>query len=307
MLEKYLEINPEVKHALENNIPVVALESTIISHGMPYPQNAETALKVESIVRENGGIPATIGIIKGKLKVGLSPDEIELLGKEGEKVAKVSRRDIPYIVANKVNGATTVASTMIIANMAGVKIFATGGIGGVHRGAETTMDVSADLEELANTNVAVICAGAKSILDLGLTLEYLETHGVPVLGYQTKELPAFYTRKSGFNLDYEIDTPEELAALLHTKWDLGLKGGAVIANPIPEEYSMDSELINKVIKDAVAEAEKLGVKGKDTTPFLLDKIQKLTEGSSLKANIELVFNNTKLATKIAKELANLEK
>ena len=297
MLEKYLEINPEVKHALENNIPVVALESTIISHGMPYPQNAETALKVESIVRENGGIPATIGIIEGKLKVGLSPEEIELLGKEGEKVAKVSRRD----------GATTVASTMIIANMAGVKIFATGGIGGVHRGAETTMDVSADLEELANTNVAVICAGAKSILDLGLTLEYLETHGVPVLGYQTKELPAFYTRKSGFNLDYEIDTPEELAALLHTKWDLGLKGGAVIANPIPEEYSMDSELINKVIKDAVAEAEQLGVKGKDTTPFLLDKIQKLTEGSSLKANIELVFNNTKLATKIAKELANLEK
>ena len=307
MLKKYLEINPEVKNALENNIPVVALESTIISHGMPYPQNAETALKVERIVRENGGIPATIGIINGKLKVGLSPNEIELLGKEGEKVAKVSRRDIPYIVANKLNGATTVASTMIIANMAGVKIFATGGIGGVHRGAETTMDVSADLEELANTNVAVICAGAKSILDLGLTLEYLETHGVPVLGYQTKELPAFYTRKSGFNLDYKIDSPEEIAELLHTKWELGLNGGAVIANPIPEEYSMDSELINKVIKDAVAEAEQLGVKGKDTTPFLLDKIQKLTEGSSLKANIELVFNNTKLATKIAKELANLEK
>lgn len=307
MLKKYLEINPEVKNALENNIPVVALESTIISHGMPYPQNAETALKVERIVRENGGIPATIGIINGKLKVGLSPNEIELLGKEGEKVAKVSRRDIPYIVANKLNGATTVASTMIIANMAGVKIFATGGIGGVHRGAETTMDVSADLEELANTNVAVICAGAKSILDLGLTLEYLETHGVPVLGYKTKELPAFYTRKSGFNLDYKIDSPEEIAELLHTKWELGLNGGAVIANPIPEEYSMDSELINKVIKDAVAEAEQLGVKGKDTTPFLLDKIQKLTEGSSLKANIELVFNNTKLATQIAKELANLEK
>ena len=276
MLKKYLEINPEVKNALENNVPVVALESTIISHGMPYPQNAETALKVESIVRENGGIPATIGIINGKLKVGLSPNEIELLGKEGEKVAKVSRRDIPYIVANKLNGATTVASTMIIANMAGVKIFATGGIGGVHRGAETTMDVSADLEELANTNVAVICAGAKSILDLGLTLEYLETHGVPVLGYKTKELPAFYTRKSGFNLDYKID-------------------------------SMDSEVINKVIENAILEADKLGIKGKDTTPFLLDKIQKLTEGSSLKANIELVFNNTKLATQIAKELANLEK
>ena len=307
MLEKYLEINPEVKHALENNIPVVALESTIISHGMPYPQNAETALKVENIVRENGGIPATIGIIEGKLKVGLSPEEIELLGKEGEKVAKVSRRDIPYIVANKLNGATTVASTMIIANMAGVKIFATGGIGGVHRGAETTMDVSADLEELANTNVAVICAGAKSILDLGLTLEYLETHGVPVLGYQTKELPAFYTRKSGFNLDYKIDSPEELAELLHTKWELGLNGGAVIANPIPEEYSMDSEVINKVIENAILEADKLGIKGKDTTPFLLDKIQKLTEGSSLKANIELVFNNTKLATQIATELSKLSK
>ena len=303
MLKKYLEINPEVKNALENNVPVVALESTIISHGMPYPQNAETALKGESIVRENGGIPAT----NGKLKVGLSPNEIELLGKEGEKVAKVSRRDIPYIVANKLNGATTVASTMIIANMAGVKIFATGGIGGVHRGAETTMDVSADLEELANTNVAVICAGAKSILDLGLTLEYLETHGVPVLGYQTKELPAFYTRKSGFNLDYKIDSPEEIAELLHTKWELGLNGGAVIANPIPEEYSMDSEVINKVIENAILEADKLGIKGKDTTPFLLDKIQKLTEGSSLKANIELVFNNTKLATQIAKELANLEK
>mgnify|MGYP000952348992 FL=1 len=307
MLKKYLEINPEVKNALENNVPVVALESTIISHGMPYPQNAETALKVENIVRENGGIPATIGIINGKLKVGLSPNEIELLGKEGEKVAKVSRRDIPYIVANKLNGATTVASTMIIANMAGVKIFATGGIGGVHRGAETTMDVSADLEELANTNVAVICAGAKSILDLGLTLEYLETHGVPVLGYKTKELPAFYTRKSGFNLDYKIDSPEEIAELLHTKWELGLNGGAVIANPIPEEYSMDSEVINKVIENAILEADKLGIKGKDTTPFLLDKIQKLTDGSSLKANIELVFNNTKLATQIAKELANLEK
>lgn len=307
MLEKYLEISEEVKNALKNNKPVIALESTIISHGMPYPQNAETALKVESIVRENGGIPATIAIIGGKLKVGLSPQEIELLGKEGEKVIKVSRRDIPYIIANKLNGATTVASTMIIANMAGIKIFATGGIGGVHRGAEHTMDISADLQELANTNVAVICAGAKSILDLGLTLEYLETNGVPVLGYKTKELPAFYTRNSGFNLDYAIDTPKEFAEILHAKWELGLKGGAVIANPIPEEYSMDSEVINKVIKDAISEADKLGIKGKDTTPFLLDKIQKLTEGSSLKANIELVFNNTKLATQIATELSKLSK
>ena len=306
MLEKYLEISEEVKNALKNNKPVIALESTIISHGMPYPQNAETALKVESIVRENGGIPATIAIIGGKLKVGLSPQEIELLGKEGEKVIKVSRRDIPYIIANKLNGATTVASTMIIANMAGIKIFATGGIGGVHRGAEHTMDISADLQELANTNVAVICAGAKSILDLGLTLEYLETNGVPVLGYKTKELPAFYTRNSGFNLDYAIDTPKEFAEILHAKWELGLKGGAVIANPIPEEYSMDNKIISKVIEEAVEEAEKLGIKGKASTPFLLDKIQKLTSGSSLKANIELVFNNTKLATEIAKELGNLK-
>ena len=306
MLEKYLEISEEVKNALKNNKPVIALESTIISHGMPYPQNAETALKVESIVRENGGIPATIAIIGGKLKVGLSPQEIELLGKEGEKVIKVSRRDIPYIIANKLNGATTVASTMIIANMAGIKIFATGGIGGVHRGAEHTMDISADLQELANTNVAVICAGAKSILDLGLTLEYLETNGVPVLGYKTKELPAFYTRNSGFNLDYAIDTPKEFAEILHAKWELGLKGGAVIANPIPEEYSMDNKIISKVIEEAVKEAEKLGIKGKASTPFLLDKIQKLTSGSSLKANIELVFNNTKLATEIAKELCNLK-
>ena len=306
MLEKYLEISEEVKNALKNNKPVIALESTIISHGMPYPQNAETALKVESIVRENGGIPATIAIIGGKLKVGLSPQEIELLGKEGEKVIKVSRRDIPYIIANRLNGATTVASTMIIANMAGIKIFATGGIGGVHRGAEHTMDISADLQELANTNVAVICAGAKSILDLGLTLEYLETNGVPVLGYKTKELPAFYTRNSGFNLDYAIDTPKEFAEILHAKWELGLKGGAVIANPIPEEYSMDNKIISKVIEEAVEEAEKLVIKGKASTPFLLDKIQKLTSGSSLKANIELVFNNTKLATEIAKELCNLK-
>ena len=306
MWKKYMEISPEVKEAIEKGIPVVALESTIISHGMPYPQNAETALKVENIVRENGGVPATIAIIKGKLKVGLTPEEVELLGKEGEKVAKVSRRDIPYIVANKLNGATTVASTMIIANMAGIKIFATGGIGGVHRGAETTMDISADLKELANTEMAVVCAGAKSILDLGLTLEYLETEGVPVLGYKTKELPAFYTRSSGFNLDYEINSPREFAEILHAKWSLGLKGGAVIANPIPEKYSMDSNLINEVIENALKEAEELGIKGKAATPFLLDKIQKLTGGASLKANIELVFNNTKLATQIAKELANIK-
>lgn len=307
MLKNYLEISEEVKHALENNIPVVALESTIISHGMPYPQNVETALKVESIVRENGCVPATTAIINGKLKAGLSKDEIELLGKEGLKVSKVSRRDIPYIVANKLNGASTVATTMIIASLAGIKIFATGGIGGVHRGAETTMDISADLQELANTNVAVVCAGAKSILDLGLTLEYLETNGVPVLGNQTKELPAFYTRKSGFELDYAINSPAEFANVLKSKWDLGLNGGVVIANPIPEEYSMDYNVISKAINEAVEEAEKLGIHGKQTTPFLLDKIQKITAGKSLEANIQLVFNNVRLATQIATELSKLNK
>ena len=307
MLKNYLEVSEEVKHALENNIPVVALESTIISHGMPYPQNVETALKVESIVRENGCIPATTAIINGKLKAGLTKDEIELLGKEGLKVSKVSRRDIPYIVANKLNGASTVATTMIIASLAGIKIFATGGIGGVHRGAETTMDISADLQELANTNVAVVCAGAKSILDLGLTLEYLETTGVPVLGNQTKELPAFYTRKSGFELDYAINSPAEFANVLKSKWDLGLNGGVVIANPIPEEYSMDYDVISKAINEAVEEAEKLGIHGKQTTPFLLDKIQKITAGKSLEANIQLVFNNVRLATQIATELSKLNK
>ncbi len=307
MLKNYLEVSEEVKHALENNIPVVALESTIISHGMPYPQNVETALKVESIVRENGCIPATTAIINGKLKAGLTKDEIELLGKEGLKVSKVSRRDIPYIVANKLNGASTVATTMIIASLAGIKIFATGGIGGVHRGAETTMDISADLQELANTNVAVVCAGAKSILDLGLTLEYLETNGVPVLGNQTKELPAFYTRKSGFELDYAINSPAEFANVLKSKWDLGLNGGVVIANPIPEEYSMDYDVISKAINEAVDEAEKLGIHGKQTTPFLLDKIQKITAGKSLEANIQLVFNNVRLATQIATELSKLNK
>ncbi len=299
---KYLEVSQEVKEALENNKPVVALESTIISHGMPYPQNFETALKVEKIIRDNGAVPATIAIINGKLKVGLSESEIEFLGKEGSKIIKVSRRDLAYIVANKLNGATTVATTMIIAELAGVRVFATGGIGGAHRGAETTMDISADLEELSNTNVAVVCAGAKSILDLGLTLEYLETHGVPVLGYQTKQLPAFYTRESGFELDYRIDTPEEIAKIITTKWELGLEGGVVIANPIPEEYSMDYNLITESIKNAVKEAEKNGIKGKETTPFLLGKIKEITKGASLEANIQLVYNNAKLASKIASSM-----
>ncbi|CAM3250822.1 pseudouridine-5'-phosphate glycosidase [Streptobacillus felis] len=304
-MKQYLEINPIVKEALENNKPVVALESTIISHGMPYPQNVEVALEVEKIARENGVIPATIGIINGKLKVGLTEDEINFLGKEGLNVPKVSRRDLAYVVSNGLNGATTVATTMIIAALAGVKIFATGGIGGVHRNAEVTMDISADLEELAQTNVAVICAGAKSILDLPLTLEYLETKGVPVLGYKTKELPAFYTIKSGYNLDYAIETPEEFAKLLKTKWDLCLNGGVVIANPIPEEYAMDFDTITNAINEALEEAEKSGIKGKDSTPFLLDKVKKITAGKSLNANIQLVYNNVRLAANIAKELVKL--
>lgn len=303
-MKEYLVISKEVEEALKNNKPVVALESTIISHGMPYPQNLETALKVEQIIRENGAIPATIGILNGKMKIGLNKEEIEVLAKEGLNVPKVSRRDLPVIIANKLNGATTVATTMIIANMGNVKFFATGGIGGVHRGAETTMDISADLEELANTNVAVICAGAKSILDLKLTLEYLETKGVPVLGYKTKELPAFYTIKSGHKLDYQVNSPKEFAEILKAKWECNLNGGAVIANPIPEEFAMDFDVITNAINEAVAEAEKLGIKGKDTTPFLLDKIQKITKGKSLESNIELVFNNAKLASEIAKEYYN---
>lgn len=304
-MKEYLVISSEVQQALKQNRPVVALESTIISHGMPYPKNVETALKVEEIVRENGAVPATIAIIGGKLTVGISHDEIDYLGKKGLDVTKASRRDIPVLVSRGEDGATTVAATMIIANMAGVKLFATGGIGGVHRGAETTMDISADLEELSNTNVTVICAGAKSILDLGLTLEYLETKGVPVIGYQTEELPAFYTRESGFKVNYRMDSPVEIAKALKAKTELGLKGAMLVANPIPEEYSMDKDVINKAIEDAVVEANNLGVKGKDITPFLLDKIQKITAGKSLEANIQLVYNNVKLGAQIAKELCNL--
>lgn len=302
---KYLDLSKEVKEALENNKPVVALESTIISHGMPYPQNVETALKVEEIIRSKGAIPATIGIIGGRLKAGLTNEEIDYMGKT-KGIAKVSRRDIPFIVSNKKDGATTVASTMIIAAMAGIKVFATGGIGGVHRGAETTMDISADLEELAMTNVAVVCAGAKSILDIGLTLEYLETKGVPVLGYKTDELPAFYTIKSGFKVDFNMDSPKSIADLIHTKWSLSLDGGVLITNPIPEEFSMDEALIEKVISDAVVEASKLGVKGKETTPFLLSKIKEITKGDSLDSNIQLVYNNARLAAEVAVELTKLD-
>ncbi|MCL1138536.1 pseudouridine-5'-phosphate glycosidase [Shewanella pneumatophori] len=303
MLEQYLDINPEVAAALAAGKPVVALESTIISHGMPYPQNVETALKVEQIIRDNGAVPATIAILKGRLKVGMTHEEIEYLGKAGLDVIKTSRRDIPFIVAKEVDGATTVASTMILAQMAGIKVFATGGIGGVHRGAQQTFDISADLQELANTDVTVVCAGAKSILDIGLTLEYLETQGVPVIGYQTSTLPAFYTRESEFGVDYQLDTPAQIAAAMKAKWDMDLKGGIVVANPIPEAHQLDRAMIDKVIADAVAEMDSKGIFGKASTPFLLAKVAETTKGVSLAANIELVFNNAKLAANIAVEYA----
>ncbi|KYH34236.1 pseudouridine-5'-phosphate glycosidase [Clostridium tepidiprofundi DSM 19306] len=305
MLKKYLKINTEVKKALDQGKPVVALESTIISHGMPYPQNVETALKVEKIVRDNGAVPATIAILNGQLVVGLTEEEIDYLGKS-DNIVKTSRRDIPFIIAKKLDGATTVASTMIIAALAGIKVFATGGIGGVHRGATQTFDISADLQELAHTNVAVVCAGAKSILDIGLTLEYLETQGVPVIGYGTDELPAFYTRKSGFGVDYRVDSPSELALAIKAKWDLGLNGGLVIANPIPKEYEMDYDTITKAINDAVKEAELKGIQGKETTPFLLAKVKEITQGSSLDSNIQLVYNNAKVASMLACELSKLK-
>ncbi len=304
-MNRYLDIAPEVAEALANHKPVVALESTIISHGMPYPQNVETALKVEEIIRENGAVPATIAIIGGRLKAGCSKEDIEYLGKKGLAVTKASRRDLPVLLARKADGATTVTTTMMIAHMAGISVFATGGIGGVHRGAETTMDISADLEELGQTPVMVVCAGAKSILDLGLTLEYLETHGVPVIGYGTESLPAFYTRESAFKVDYRLDTPAEVAAAFHAQRELGLKGGMLVTNPIPEEYSMDPAVINKAIDDAVAEAEAKGIHGKETTPFLLAKIKEITGGDSLNSNIQLVFNNARLAAKTASELCRL--
>ena len=302
---KYLDVAPEVAQAVKEGKPVVALESTIISHGMPYPQNVETAINVEKIIRENGAVPATIGIIGGRLKAGLSADEIEYLGKKGLEVTKASRRDLAVLVSRGEDGATTVTTTMIIAHMAGIKVFATGGIGGVHRGAQVTMDISADLEELASTPVMVVCAGAKSILDLGLTLEYLETHGVPVIGYGTKELPAFYTRKSGFSVDYEIDTPAELAAAFKAGQDIGMKSGMLVANPIPEEYSMDADVINAAIDKAIEMANEQGIHGKDTTPFLLATVKDLTGGDSLDSNIQLVYNNAALAAKTAAEISKL--
>ena len=304
-MNKYLDIAPEVAEALAAGKPVVALESTIISHGMPYPKNVETALEVEKIIRENGAVPATIAIIGGRLKAGLSANEIEYFGKKGAEIAKASRRDLPVLVARGQDGACTVTTTMMIAHMAGISVFATGGIGGVHRGAETTMDISADLEELGQTPVMVVCAGAKSILDLGLTLEYLETKGVPVIGYGTEELPAFYTPKSGFGVDYRLDTPAELAAAFHAQRAMGLKGGMLVANPIPAEYAMDADVINKAISQAVAESREQGIHGKATTPFLLARVKDLTGGDSLESNIQLVFNNARVAAKAAAELARL--
>ncbi len=302
-LEKYLEIKAEVKEALAAGKPVVALESTIIAHGMPYPQNIETALEIEEIIRDNGAVPATIGIIDGKIKIGLTKEEVEFLG-ESDEVIKVSRRDLPVVLAEKKHGATTVAGTMIAADLSGIKIFVTGGVGGVHRGAEKSFDVSADLEELKKTSVAVIAAGAKSILDLGLTLEKLESFGVPVLGYQTEELPAFYSRHSGFNCDYKLESPEHTADILKAKWELGLEGGVLIANPVPEADEIEYSVINEKIEQALAEAEEQGISGKKLTPFLLDRIKEITDGQSLETNIALVRNNAVVGAKIAKAFSN---
>ncbi len=304
-LNQYLDVKPEVAEAIAAGKPVVALESTIISHGMPYPQNVETALAVEQIIRDNGAVPATIAIIGGRLKAGLTPEEIEYFGKKGQAITKASRRDLAVLCARGEDGATTVTTTMMIAHMAGIKIFATGGIGGVHRGAETTMDISADLEELGQTPVMVVCAGAKSILDLGLTLEYLETKGVPVIGYGTEELPAFYCRTSGFHVDYRIDTPEDLAKAFKVQNDLGLKGGMLVTNPIPEEYAMPADTINAAIDQAVAECNAKGIHGKQTTPFLLARVSELTGGDSLASNIQLVFNNARVAAQTASAYCKL--
>lgn len=298
-LPAYLDISPEVQQALHTGRAVVALESTIISHGMPYPQNVATALQVEDEVRQHDAVPATIAIVHGRLKAGLSHDEIEQLGRAGHAVTKVSRRDIPFITAAGKTGATTVAATMVIAAMAGIRVFATGGIGGVHRGAESSFDISADLQELAQTPVAVVCAGAKSILDLRLTLEYLETQGVAVVGYQTDSLPAFFTRDSAFKVDYRLDTPAEIAAVLQAKWAMGLKGGMVIANPIPEAFAMPRAVIDQAIEQALIEATEQGVAGKESTPFLLARVCELTGGDSLASNIQLVLNNARLASSIA--------
>lgn len=304
-LNNYLEMHPKVKKAMENKLPIVALESTIISHGMPYPKNIETAKNVEETVRENNAIPATIAIINGKLKVGLSNEEIEFLA-TNNTIGKVSRRDIAVTVSKKLSGSTTVAATMIIANLAKIAVFATGGIGGVHRGAENTLDISADLEELSKTNVCVVCAGAKAILDIGLTLEYLETKGVPILGYKTSELPAFYSSKSGFNVDYRVDTASDIAEIISTKWGLSINGGVLVTNPIPKEFELKSDYMNKSINEAVNEANNNKITGKEITPYLLSKVNEITKGKSSDANIKLIKNNAALAAKIAISFSKLD-
>ena len=300
-----IRLGKHIEEAIKNNLPIVALESTIISHGMPYPENVETAILCEQMVRDNGAVPATIAIIEGEAVVGLSLEEIEHIGKLGEQVVKVSRRDIPYVMAKKLNGATTVSATMILANMANIHVFATGGIGGVHKKAEVTMDISTDLDELSRTNVCVVCAGAKAILDLEKTLEYLETKGVLVLGYQTNKLPAFYTKTSPYDVNYRVDNPKEIAEVLKNKWDMEIDGGVLVTNPIPDEFSLDEEVMNKAIDDALIEMDKLGITGKKVTPFLLSKIKDITGGESLKSNIRLVLNNCKLASLIACEYNKL--
>ena len=304
-INDYLTVSPEIQEALATNKPVVALESTILSHGMPFPQNVDFAHNVEKIVRAEGAVPATTAIIGGKLKVGLTSEELDIMCK-AEGVGKVSRRDVAVYLATGQTGATTVATTMLIASLAGIKVFATGGIGGVHRGAQETMDISADLQELANTPVAVVCAGAKQILDLGLTLEYLETYGVPVLGLRTDEFPAFYCRTSGYKLDYNCSSEEEVARILKAKWDVGLKGGAVIGNPIPEEYALNYDEMEKVIEKALKKADEQHIRGKYITPFLLANISEMTEGESFASNLELAYNNARAASKIAVELAKLQ-
>jgi pseudouridine-5'-phosphate glycosidase len=297
-LKGHINISDEVRSALSKSEPVVALESTIISHGMPYPQNYETALQVENIVRENRATPATIAVINGIIRIGLYDTDLEFLSSD-KNILKASRRDLPVIVAGKMSAATTVSATMICAAHAGIRIFATGGIGGVHRNASNTFDISADLTELAQTDVAVVSAGVKSILDIGLTLEYLETLGVPVIGYRTDEFPAFFTRESGYKVNHRLDTPEAIGVVIKAKYKLGLKGGLIIANPVPDEFSFDKSIIDKAISEALKSADSNGIKGKDVTPFLLSEIKNITGGESLRSNIELVKNNAKLAAEIA--------
>ena len=304
-LDDYIDFHPDVKNALKNNLPIVALESTIISHGMPYPKNIETALMVEKTVRSNKAVPATIAIIKGRLKIGLTKEEIEFLATNNE-IKKISRRDLAVAISQKLSGSTTVASTMIIADLAKIAVFATGGIGGVHRGAETTLDISADLDELSRTNVCVVCAGVKSILDIGLTLEYLETKGVPVIGYKTSELPAFYSTKSGFNVDYRIDAAIDIASILKTKWDLSIDGGVLVTNPIPVAFELESSVMNEAINIAIIEADNENITGKKITPYLLSKVNEITKGKSLDANIKLIKNNADLAAKIAVHFSKID-